>query len=222
MRVVITYLHRGDDTYLNLIDMAFASAKAQGYETVLVGNIDAGDIKMNFPADREPLLMNWVLAAQHHYINSSLFDCDTVIFSPDALITQPLESIFALNFDMAFTNRDHKRWPINNGVIYLRPHRRQKIAAWWREAMQKCKEYDEETQNWFGDQQALHDLYVQGNHHRLGLQVALLPCSNFNASPASGEKLDTNLLKSAYIVHMKGKRKDMMQRYWDYLCQSKK
>lgn len=221
MRIVITYLHKQDDQYAPLIDMAFASASTLGYETVMVGNIDAGDIHINFPAEREPRLMNWILAAQLAYIESPLFNEPSVLFSPDALIMQRLEPVFDKCFDVAFTDRKNSRWPINNGVIYLKPEHRVRIAALWRDALALCKTYPVETQDWFGDQQALHDVYMQGNHLRHGLVVQLLPCAGYNASPRMEEAVDEYLAASAYVIHLKGKRKDMMKNYWDYLCKKK-
>lgn len=220
MRIVITYQDRSDAKYLSLIDMAFQSAKRFGYETVLVGDIDAGDVKIKFPAGKEHHLMNWILAAQLEYIKSPLFDQDTVIFSPDALVIKPLDSIFKMGFDMAFTVRENSRWPINNGVIYLRPKLKQKIAAFWKDAIKVCKEYPKETQDWYGDQQSLHDVWSQGNHLRLGLNVMTLPCELYNASPRHTEDLDTNIIETAYIVHLKGQRKHLMQQYLDLICQS--
>ncbi len=218
MRIVITYQHRGDDTYLRTIDLAFASAKRLGYETVLVGNVIAGDKQIDFPADKEAHLMNWVLAAQRAFIDSPLFDCDSVIFSPDALLTRHIDKVFTLGFDIGFTIRNNRRWPINNGVIYLRPGRKREIAKLWHRAQKICKDYPVETQDWYGDQQALHDVWLAGHHERLHLNVSMLPCDIYNASPAYGEDLDAKMIESAYIVHLKGRRKHLMQEYWDKIC----
>ncbi len=218
MRIVITYQHRGDDEYLKLIDLAFSSAKRLGYETILVGDIEAGDRRLCFPSSLEPHLMNWVLAAQLAYINSPVFDCNSVIFSPDALIAKPLDEIFDLDFDVAFTNRDNKRWPINNGVIFLKPEKRLQIAKLWEDARVTCKAYPIGIQDWYGDQQALHDVVLAKRPQLHGIKPALLPCDVYNASPRYGEEFDANLIESAYIVHLKGKRKHLMRDYWDLIC----
>ncbi len=221
MKVVITYQHRGDDQYIELINAAFASAKRLGYETVFIGsdfvNIEA-DHLITFPAEVEPKLMNWILAAQLYYIDSYLFDCNSVIFSPDALFTRPVDEVFDLGFDMAFTIRDNDKWPINNGVIFLNPDMKILIAQWWELAIGLCKGYPTETQDWYGDQLSLYDLWLTGRHKQLGLNVCMLPCEVYNASPRNGQDLDTKLIKSAYIIHLKGPRKTMMQEYWDAIC----
>jgi hypothetical protein len=94
MNIVITYLHKGKDEYIPLINHAFESAKKYGYRTIMVGNVDCGDVFIPFGESEEPLLMNWILAAQLEYLKSEHFNENTVIFSPDALINKPLDEIF--------------------------------------------------------------------------------------------------------------------------------
>lgn len=216
MRIVITYRHHGDDRYIALIKQAFASAKRFGYETMLVGYGPVGDAWMP-DASEEEYLMNWILAAQLQFIESDFFNQDSVLFSPDALIVRPLEQIFEQDFDIGFTVRDNPRWPINNGVIFLKPQNKEKIADYWKFAISVCKSYPVETQKWYGDQQSVHEVYAQGSHEQIGLNVKLLPCAKYNASPRLGP-VDHELLKYAYIVHFKGKRKPLMKEYWGAIC----
>lgn len=220
MRVVITYQQRLDASYLDLIKMAFHSASVQGYTTVLVGNIrNYGDHHIEFLPENERLLMNWVLAAQLAYIQSKLFDQPTVIFSPDALILKPLEPIFDQPFDVAFTERDNPKWPINNGVIFIKPENKNKLAAFWHGCLAICKSYPIETQEWYGDQQSIHDALESGVDDDIGLDAIRLPCDIYNASPMRpGQAYSKKLLKDAYIAHFKGKRKKDMKEYWRILC----
>jgi hypothetical protein len=215
MRIVITYNHRGDDQYLSMIDLAFKSARRLGYTPVLVGNTKHADII--FSEKEEDRLMNWVLAAQIAYIRHPMFDCNSVIFSPDALIVRPLQPIFDEVFDVGFTDRQNPRWPINNGVIFLKPQHKERIAAFWEDGLKICKAYPEDIQNWYGDQQCLKDLLVQERHIHHEVAVRMFPCSQYNASPDDKE-IDASMLNSAYIIHLKGKRKPMMQKYWEKIC----
>lgn len=217
MNIVITYHHGGDNRYLELIEMAFQSAKRLGYKTVLVGNIHAGDINFRPPIDEDDYLMNWILKAQLSYIESDLFDTDSVFFSPDALITQPLEKVFKQKFDVALTNRSNRRWPINNGVIFMKPENKRRIAQYWNEAIKICAGYPIDIQKWYGDQQSLGDLVAKNYAGEIGLNLALYPCGKYNCSPKNGN-FDTSLLDQAMILHLKGKRKDLMEKYWDALC----
>jgi hypothetical protein len=215
MRVVITYQDKGDDSYLPLIDMAFKSAKRLGYHTVTVGNLDAGDEHIPFDADREKHLMNWVLAAQLAYIESDMFDQPTVLFSPDALFVKAVDDVFT-GFDIAFTTRANPRWPINNGVIYLNHKNKDKIAEFWKSCLKTCRNYPLEIQDWYGDQQSLYDVLQSGKHS--DINITTLPCEIYNHSPHSGY-INDNDLKNAYILHFKGKRKNLTSSYWGKICQ---
>jgi hypothetical protein len=217
MNIIITYRHGGDDRYLELIKLAFASAKRLGYNTVLIGDIVVDGVSVKPLIDKDEHLMNWILKAQLFYIESDLFNQDSVFFSPDALIAQPLDKIFKDNFDVALTNRSNRRWPINNGVIFMRPENKAKIAEYWREAIKICAEYPIDIQKWYGDQQSLGDLVSKNYAGEIGLNLKLYPCGKFNCSPRAGY-FDASLLDQAKIVHLKGKRKDLMEKYWDALC----
>lgn len=216
MNIVITYLHKGRDEYLELIKDAFYSAKLYGYKCITVGDTPLGDIHIDFPASKEVHLMNWILAAQKEFIDSEYFDGYSVIFSPDALINKPLESVFTNYFDVAFTDRDNKKYPINNGVIFLKSHNKKGLSSFWARCLEICKGYALDIQDWYGDQLSLWDAYSAKEHEKLGVNVALLPCAIYNASPRKGQ-IDDNILKEAYIIHLKGARKTMMKLYKERL-----
>lgn len=217
MNIVITYRHGGDTRYLELIDLAFKSAKQHGYNTILVGDIVDGDDFYNPDIEDGVYLMNWILRAQLSYIESELFDCNSVFFSPDALICRPLDDIFDLSFDLALTHRKNKKWPINNGVIYMKPKNKEKIANYWKQAIALCAAYPVDAQKWYGDQQSLGDLVESNKHSELGLNLRLLPCEKYNCSPRNGA-FEAGLLNRAHIIHLKGKRKNLMEQYWDFIC----
>lgn len=216
MNIVITYLHRGRDEYIEMIKDAFYSAKLHGYRCISVGNMPMGDVHIDFPASKEPYLMNWILAAQKEFIDSEYFDGESVIFSPDALINKPLERVFANYFDVAFTDRENKKYPINNGVIFLKDSNKEGLSAFWARCRELCKEYPFDIQDWYGDQKSLWDAYSAKEHERLGVGAILLPCEIYNASPRKGQ-IDDEILKDAYIIHLKGARKTMMKLYKDRL-----
>lgn len=192
MKVVITYRDEGKP-YADLIQLAFKSANRFGYETRL---IDDEDVKRpHLP------LMDWILHAQLHFIKSDEFNQDTVLFSPDAIIQRPLSPVFKMGFDMAFTVRNNKRWPINNGVIFIKPEKKNLISAFWADCAIRCSKYEQHVRDWYGDQLSLHEELLAHNDKPYGLNVLRLPCSQYNANPGSG----------SYIAHYKGKRKDDMR-----------
>lgn len=214
MHVVIVYQHRGDEGYLELIRLAFASARNHDYETFLVGDVELGDTNIRFLRENEPLLMNWVLAAQLLYIESPFFTQDTVLFSPDALINKPLEPVFRQGFDVAVTDRVSKICPINNGVIFIKPENKKRIAAMWRKCLEICKSYPQEKQEWWGDQQSLYDFLQRGYDKEIGVKVKTLPCHTYNASPSNRAEVEEGMLDDAFIIHLKGNRKTLMGEYW--------
>lgn len=215
MNVVITYRHGGDELYYALIRDAFASAKRMGYKTISVGDFSDCDIHMPFVQDMP--LMNWILAAQKHYIDSPEFDCNTVLFSPDALINRPLEEVFSQDFDAAFTIRDNKKYPINNGVIFIKPDNKRGLTRFWQSCLDICALYPPEIQGWYGDQKALWDACEAGYDCACGIKKAFLPCDQYNASPVNG-RIDKVMLTSAFIIHLKGRRKEMMKQYKAAIC----
>lgn len=217
MNIVITYCHKGNDEYPVLIKDAFKSAERFGYNTVSVGNYALGKQHIDLAYDREPLLMNWILAAQKSYIDSPLFNCNSVLFSPDAIINKPLEPVFSKSFDMAFTNRNHSKYPINNGVIFIKPGKNSGISGFWGDCLAICKNYSIDIQEWFGDQKSLWDAYQNEVYLKYGLDVSMLPCDKYNASP-SAHVFDGSMINDAFVIHLKGKRKHLMAQYMGAVC----
>lgn len=216
---VITYRHEGNEEYPHLIEMAIESAARFGIETIVVGNLCFDGAKfLAFNGDAELHLMNWVLAAQRYYLNSIFFLQNSIFFSPDALFIHHPKIVFEKNFDVAFTVREHKLYPINNGVIFLKPAGREKIVQFWDRCLTRCKEYPLDIQGWYGDQKSLADELDNGAAKRIGLDVLTLPCSIYNAHTDQKSGLDHAFLARALIGHFKGKRKNRMENYHRYLC----
>ncbi len=200
MKIVITYRHKGDQKYVDLIKMAFASAKQFGYTTVLVHAEDVpveADIRIG--CRHAAPLMDWVLAAQEAFCHSDAFNEDSVLFSPDAIINRPLEEVFDKDFDIAVTVRNHPRYPINNGVIFLKPKNKSKLQMFFVDTRLRCERQTPEIRDWFGDQLSLHEELAFYNDTPYGLKCERLPCEMYNYTPPD-----------AYITHFKGKRKDKM------------
>lgn len=217
MRIVITYRSEGRNEYIPLMEAAFASAKKLGYETVLVGD-DVTPCDHHIDLKGPPHLMDWILRAQWSYISSNLFDCNSVFFSPDALIVKPLEPVFEKDFDLAVTVREHEKYPVNNGVIYIKPECKHAMAMFWTDVRIRCDNYEENIRRWGGDQLALHEeLAAHGDEPR-GMKALRLPCDTYNASTEQMKPADIIRLRDAYVVHFKGARKSAMLGYWKDLA----
>ena len=206
MNIVITYRHQGNEDYGPLMKTVRQSIKKMGYNHILV----------HAEAFYNPLMI-WILEAQKNYIESDAFNCNSVLFSPDALIIKPLEEIFEQDFDCAVTLRADTI--LNNGVIFIKPQNKNRLIKLWDDAIKKCWSYHAALQNWGGDQKALQDVLSSADYKPHGLNVIKVDMEKYNA-PYIRAGIETNkeLLEKASIVHFKGDRKKLMQETWEYIC----
>lgn len=225
MKVVITYFELGKD-YIELLKIAFASAKKFGCETVLVtsSKISAGQDETIFVEHPgENVLMPAILEAQKAYIDSALFDSNSVLFSPDAIVARPLGQVFNKKFDLGVTQGTTMDYPINNGVIYIKPETKDKLSLLWRDFIIKCKSYPERYQAWYGDQKAMQEVISEAKDSPYGLKIERLLSRFYNASFSQKREWtasDDLMLHSAYVIHFKGDRKKGMVDFWNKLCQN--
>jgi hypothetical protein len=219
MKFVIVYRHQGRDEFLELIKDAINSVKKLGYKTVLVGTKVEGDYDEYIPTENiEPNLALWILYARQCYLESPIFDCNTVFIDPDVLVIRPVDELFEQDFDMAVTERDGPE-KINMGVQYVKPHAKEKLIAFYEDMRARARQYPFNKQRWFGDQKALNELLVEFNDTPCGLKVLRVPCDLWNASPSmekTPEKQERNkrISENAKILHFKGHRKQMMKEVW--------
>lgn len=216
MQIVITYRHAGQSEYLEYIERAFSSAKLWGYNTVLVGDAPGvKNIDTTIELKGDKYLMDWILAAEKAYIDSKYFDQNSVIFSPDALISKRLDEVFGKDFDLAVTVRDSVKMPINNGVIYLKPDNKYSLSLLWGSICKRCSTYKHQKRVWYGDQLAIQEVLAENGDSPFGLKVLRLPCDTYNFSPVEGEwDVDEEVIRNSYVIHMKGDRKKFIESTW--------
>lgn len=219
MKVVITYFDYGKD-YLELLKMAFASAKLFGCETILVTSTDIGagqDVTLKVPHAGEDVLMPSILEAQKAYIDSALFDSNSVLFSPDALVARSLGPVFDKPFDLGVTQGTTMDYPINNGVIYIRPETKEKLSQLWADMITRCKSYSKRFQHWYGDQRAMEEIITEAHDKPYGLDVKRLLARPYNACFSHNRPwcdYDDLTFHTAYVMHFKGGRKEKMAAFW--------
>lgn len=220
MKVVVTYFDYGKPEYLELLKMAFASAKLFGCETILVTSSDIGagqdaTIKVAHPG--EDVLMPSILEAQKAYIDSALFDSNSILFSPDALVARSLGPVFDKPFDLGVTQGTTMDYPINNGVIYIRPESKEQLSKLWSDMIVRCKSYSERFQKWYGDQKAMQELISEAGDKPHGLNVKRLLARPYNACFSHARAwcaYDDLTWHTAYVIHFKGVRKERMAEFW--------
>jgi hypothetical protein len=216
INVVITYRNEGDNAYLPLMDMAIQNIKGWDYQPIIVGDIIRPDAKHIFFYNSSPLMV-WILEAQLEYLKSPEFDCDSVFFSPDALIIKPIHDKFT-GFDLAVTLKEQQKgiFALNNGVIFVSPKNKYWLIALWEHALWRCNNYRDELKEWGGDQKALQDTLEICDYKPEYLEVKRFDCADFNAPVSKYDPIiDRNILAQAHIVHFKGPRKLKMTQIWN-------
>lgn len=217
--------------------LAHAFAMARGFNPdcrilFVTGMTDSVDF---VPADavvvRLPLapqaLMYERVVAMAAYVQSAVFDADTVFLDSDAFANRPLGPVFRLPFDVAVTWRnDPGLMKINEGVIFAacRPGRgaravfRRYLATY--EAL--CTDplvtatYGD-IRRWRGGQLSLSAIcHVPGviddtDSRRIGdAVVRYLPCDAFNFMIRGGTEYPLPLLHRKFVVHLKGLQKQSL------------
>lgn len=221
MKIVITYFDYGKQEYIELLKMAFASAKLHGCDTVLVTSSDISvgqDATIRAPHAGEDVLMPSILEAQKAYIDSALFDSNSVLFSPDALVARPLGPIFDKPFDLGVTQGTTMDYPINNGVIYIRPENKEQLSKLWADMVSRCKSYSGRFLKWYGDQKAMQEVISEAGDSPYGLKVKRLLARPYNACfshQRSWCAYDDLTWHTAYVLHFKGARKERMAEFWE-------
>jgi hypothetical protein len=159
------------------------------------------------------------------YARSQAFAADTACLDSDALVNRPLAGLFDLGFDVGLTYRNAERlMPVNEGVMFLRPHRRSAAASFLQRRLatydriardQLITGYYGDVRRWRGGQLSLNAL-VYGAlpcspyraWHSAGAMLRFLPCDTFNFAAAEGEAASSlERLEECYVIHYKGWRK---------------
>lgn len=204
--VVLTYRHNGNDTYLSLIKIVEENVHKWGYDII---SSEYGDL--------ETPLMLWILQSQKMYLQSPLFDRDSIFFSPDALIIKPFE-FPACDLGVTLNYLQPVKHILNNGVIFVSPKHKDKLVKLWDDAIRICSAYSSSMQEWGGDQMALQEALIAKDWHPYGLDVRLLNCDDYNASiTKNNSEEDKRIINKAKIIHFKGERKKKMPIVWDEL-----
>lgn len=125
-------------------------------------------------------LMLWYLEVCACYLASADFDQDTVMLDSDQLIYDDLSRWFAPDVDLGVLVRelppkDPNGFPILNGVQWWAFHAKDRLVAFYRQALAIAQELPEEQIAWGADTIALQRLvepYAIGETvERLGLRV---------------------------------------------------
>ncbi len=124
----------------------------------------------------------------------------------DTAVLRGLDDAWSLPFDLAYTVREVSRLPLNAGVVFVRVSSRTRalVAAWRGENRRMFADarYHEPWQRRFGgmNQAAFGKVLESGLVGELGLELARLPCREWNCEDSSWRRFDPERTR---ILHLK-------------------
>lgn len=230
-----------DVDYFDLIAASIETSRRVlgGCRTILLTD-ESTEIPTGLPVDRTvrlPLPPEEVVRARLNamvaFLASPLAEADTVFLDSDAVVVGDLSSVFAREFDVAFTTRSN--WPnspddlmpFNVGVMFTRGQGREAAHGFFAmcvECLDRLEQlapiqraFPEGIRRWWGDQiapaavvgwRAYQSWILPGHTDRLLVgpaSVLFLPSDQYNFS-IDGE-VSPEVLRSKCILHFKGRRK---------------
>jgi uncharacterized membrane protein YkvA (DUF1232 family) len=178
---------------------------------------------LRYRVEAHTLLFDRV-AAWRNFVHSYDFATPVCLVDPDILINNPLDDILQRDFDVGLTWRKMPEMPINAGFIVLNNRRPERVRRFF-DAYQEifARDYAHQA-GWFGEQRSLYAC-VGGPRYREmrrsrslevhGSRIAFLPCDVYNFSPQNDIGVIRERFADKVVVHFKGERKPLMERYWD-------
>jgi hypothetical protein len=176
----------GPFDWIGALEMCQASVKRNSPDTEAVAITDI-DTRLPVPSlqfkTTERRLMLWILDVCLRYLESDAFDRDTVMVSPDCLVLKDLRPWFAeKDAEMGIVIRTEPKHResgrvILNQVQFWRRSSRQKIVAFYHEALKLAKTLPEDVIVWGADTEPLRQLLEPidaGVWDRAGLRVDLI------------------------------------------------
>lgn len=176
------HLELGPFDWIGAIKMLRASVSAScRCETVTITDLDThlpGPAFQYETARRR--LMLWILEVSLRYLESDDFDCDTVMVSPDILVLGDLRAFFRA--DLGVIVRASEKFmvaerPLLNSVQWWRVAAKDRLAAFYRQALEIAETLPEDVIRWGADTEPLLRLLsplAVGCFGRVGLTVSAM------------------------------------------------
>lgn len=162
------------------LEMLWSSVVATN-PTVDFAALTASGVDLPVPAfayePREHRLMLWLLDVALAYIESDDFDCDSVMICPDLLVVGSLEPLRAGDLGVLARPGKHiARGHVSllNSVQFWRHAAKERLAAFYRRALEMARELPEDVKRWGADTVPLAELLspvAVGKGKRCGLRV---------------------------------------------------
>jgi hypothetical protein len=189
--------------YLPLLGLLQRSCDRLGHRHVVLSDAEVPGFE-TFVTPLPRALMPATLMAHRDWIARGDWTGGTALVGADCLIGRNLAEVFDGSFDLLFTSRPHRRWPINTGLICVAESARIPASVAWARAAAAC------IDEWGDDQVQIAAMVgpVPAEHctvERHGMQVKFVPLATHNFTPKAPA-----VPSEAFVVHFKGPRKHMM------------
>ena len=148
----------------------------------------------------------------------------TIFLDSDILINSCFDELMATEFDIAFTYRNWKKWPINLGIVYVKNNKNKKPYNFFKDWYNQFLDLKDEQKVWGGDQDLIHEKFKDldfslDNHFESKFEdykIKFLNCSEYNySSEMNRPMLDSP--SNTKVLHFKGARKKYMKKFWEQM-----
>jgi len=181
----------------------------------------AGASIVRLPIDPDRLMYSRIVA-QIEYLRLHAGESPVVFLDSDVVVNADLTPLLSEEFDVALTYRDHRRTPLNGGMVIAKGGPAGNGLRFMERVRSIFDEQFSSARRWCGDQRALIAAVGQERFEERtsdsievdGIRIRLLPCGRYNFSPENDEDATADELGDKLIVHFKGERKRLMPLYW--------
>lgn len=189
----------GPFDWLGALEMLHASVARHtpDAEAVAITDVDTAlPVPMLGFLTSERRLMLWILEVSLRYLESSAFDRDTVLISPDCLVLGDLRAVVP-DADLGIVVRTESKHRgtgrvILNQVQFWRRAAQPALVAFYQQALRLARALPEDVIRWGADTEPLRQLLEPieaGMAARQGLTVALMPWHEV-LEPLTRENID--------------------------------
>lgn len=213
--------------WIGALRMLQTTVVRQGYEFAAI--TDRATVlpvpTINLPTSATRLML-WILDVSLRYLESDAFDRDTVMVSPDSLVMGDLRRFFA--GDLTILVRPARRFtkrPILNSVQCWPVGSKDKLIAFYRQALTGAERLPDNVITWGADSEAIRELVAPiqvGIHSRAGLQVAMVESGrvmeSLTTSTMHRVERGERVSPLAPVVDFKYLRKQFMPTYFARVC----
>lgn len=219
------WIHRPEEfpnapDYLSILKILEASCLRFGFDHVVLTD------RATQPAIATAGLVPWEATSERSLMRASTDaharwvaaqDCDTLFVGADCLIRRDFRHQLPRGDIAIAYMKDHKRWRMNNGFVYVPAASREKVAPLLRRIA------DDTSEEMFDDMLAIERALSPmpgeyGLHERHGLVVNFLPLSRWNRYMSVSKEPDllADDCHDANVLHFMGGHDNGKRLYFDW------